>query len=98
MQAKVEICGVNTSELPVYSGAQTDALLRRAAAGDRGARDELIRGNLRLVLSVVQRFRDRGESPDDLFQVGCIGHRARRAVFHLCRADERALWKSSDTS
>ena len=57
MQAKVEICGVNTSELPVYSGA----------------RDELIRGNLRLVLSVVQRFRDRGESPDDLFQVGCIG-------------------------
>ena len=48
MQAKVEICGVNTSELPVYSGAQTDALLRRAAAGDRGARDELIRGNLRL--------------------------------------------------
>lgn len=73
MQAKVEICGVNTSELPVYSGAQTDALLRRAAAGDRGARDELIRGNLRLVLSVVQRFRDRGESPDDLFQVGCIG-------------------------
>ena len=73
MQAKVEICGVNTSELPVYSGAQTDALLRRAAAGDRGARDELIRGNLRLVLSVVQRFRDRGESPDDLFQVGFIG-------------------------
>ena len=66
MQAKVEICGVNTSELPVYSGAQTDALLRRAAAGDRGARAELIRG-------VVQRFRDRGESPDDLFQVGCIG-------------------------
>ena len=53
MQAKVEICGVNTSELPVYSGAQTDALLRRAAAGDRGARDELIRGNLRLVLSVA---------------------------------------------
>ena len=73
MQAKVEICGVNTSELPVYSGAQTDALLRCAAAGDRGARDELIRGNLRLVLSVVQRFRDRCESPDDLFQVGCIG-------------------------
>ena len=73
MQAKVEICGVNTSELPVYSGAQTDALLRRAAAGDRGARDELIRGNLRLVLSVVQRFQGRGESPDDLFQVGCIG-------------------------
>ena len=93
MQAKVEICGVNTSELPVYSGAQTDALLRRAAAGDRGARDELIRGNLRLVLSVVQRFRDRSDEIHRPFQ-----HRARRAVFHLCRADERALWKSSDTS
>lgn len=73
MQAKVEICGVNTAELPVYSASQTEAMLRRSASGDRGAREELIRGNLRLVLSVVQRFRDRGESPDDLFQVGCIG-------------------------
>lgn len=73
MQAKVEICGVNTAELPVYSASQTEAMLRRLASGDRGAREELIRGNLRLVLSVVQRFRDRGESPDDLFQVGCIG-------------------------
>ena len=73
MQAKVEICGVNTAELPVYSASQTEAMLRRSASGDRGAGEELIRGNLRLVLSVVQRFRDRGESPDDLFQVGCIG-------------------------
>ena len=73
MQAKVEICGVNTAELPVYSASQTEAMLRRSASGDRGAREELIRGNLRLVLSVVQRFRDRGETPDDLFQVGCIG-------------------------
>ena len=73
MQAKVEICGVNTAELPVYSASLTEAMLRRSASGDRGAREELIRGNLRLVLSVVQRFRDRGESPDDLFQVGCIG-------------------------
>ena len=73
MQAKVEICGVNTAELPVYSASQTEAMLRRSASGDRGAREELIRGNLRLVLSVVQRFRDRGESPADLFQVGCIG-------------------------
>lgn len=73
MQAKVEICGVNTAELPVYSASQTEAMLRRSASGDRCAREELIRGNLRLVLSVVQRFRDRGESPDDLFQVGCIG-------------------------
>ena len=73
MQAKVGICGVNTAELPVCSASQTEAMLRRSASGDRGAREELIRGNLRLVLSVVQRFRDRGESPDDLFQVGCIG-------------------------
>lgn len=73
MQTKVEICGVNTSGLPVLSAKKTDELLRRAAAGDRQARDELIRGNLRLVLSVVQRFQGRGESPDDLFQVGCIG-------------------------
>ncbi len=73
MQTKVEICGVNTSGLPVLSAAQTDELLRRASKGDKAARDELIRGNLRLVLSVVQRFHGRGESPDDLFQVGCIG-------------------------
>ena len=73
MQTKVEICGVNTSGLPVLSAKKTDELLRSAAAGDRQARDELIRGNLRLVLSVVQRFQGRGESPDDLFQVGCIG-------------------------
>ena len=73
MQAKVEICGVNTAELPVYSASQTEAMLRRSASGDRGAREELIRGNLRLVLSVVQRFAQRGENLDDLFQVGCIG-------------------------
>ena len=73
MQTKVEICGVNTSGLPVLSAKKTDALLRRACRGDKTARDELIHGNLRLVLSVVQRFQGRGESPDDLFQVGCIG-------------------------
>ena len=73
MQTKVEICGVNTSGLPVLSTKKTDELLKKSAAGDKQARDELIRGNLRLVLSVVQRFQGRGESPDDLFQVGCIG-------------------------
>ena len=73
MQTKVEICGVNTSGLPVLSAKKTDELLKKTAAGDKQARDELIRGNLRLVLSVVQRFQGRGESPDDLFQVGCIG-------------------------
>ena len=73
MQGKVEICGVNTSRLKVLSQAEMDTLLRLARAGDKRARQELIEGNLRLVLSVIQRFDKRGESPDDLFQVGCIG-------------------------
>lgn len=73
MQTKVEICGVNTSGLPVLSAQETDELLRRASGGDKKAREQLIQGNLRLVLSVVQRFHGKGESPDDLFQVGCIG-------------------------
>jgi len=73
MQGKVEICGVNTARLRVLSQAEMDLLLRKAKAGDSGARDQLIEGNLRLVLSVIQRFSSRGECPDDLFQVGCIG-------------------------
>ena len=73
MQGKVEICGVNTSKLRVLSHEEMDRLLRLAKAGDRKAREQLIEGNLRLVLSVIQRFDKRGESPDDLFQVGCIG-------------------------
>ena len=73
MQAKVEICGVNTSQLPVLKSAETRALMERAQTGDKDARDRLIAGNLRLVLSVVQKFAGRGESMDDLFQVGCIG-------------------------
>ena len=73
MQGKVEICGVNTSRLHVLSQVEMDALLRRAQAGDEEAREKLIEGNLRLVLSVIQRFDKRGENPDDLFQVGCIG-------------------------
>ena len=73
MQGKVEICGVNTSRLTVLSQVEMDTLLRRARAGDEAAREKLIEGNLRLVLSVIQRFDKRGESPDDLFQVGCIG-------------------------
>ena len=70
---KVEICGVNTATLPVLKSGETRALLEKARAGDKEAREELISGNLRLVLSVVQRFANRGESMDDLFQVGCIG-------------------------
>lgn len=73
MQGKVEICGINTSRLHVLSQVEMDALLRRAQAGDEDAREKLIEGNLRLVLSVIQRFDKRGENPDDLFQVGCIG-------------------------
>ncbi len=73
MQGKVEICGVNTATLRTLSPETMDGLLHRAKQGDGRARQELIEGNLRLVLSVIQRFDKRGESPDDLFQVGCIG-------------------------
>ena len=73
MQGKVEICGVNTARLTLLTAQQMDELLRRAKSGDTAARDRLIEGNLRLVLSVIQRFDKRGESPDDLFQVGCVG-------------------------
>ena len=73
MVNKVEICGVNTSKLKVLTQKEMDGLLRRCKDGDEVARQELIEGNLRLVLSVIQRFDKRGESPDDLFQVGCIG-------------------------
>ena len=73
MQGKVEICGVNTSKLKLLSQEEMDTLLLRAKNGDEKARQALIEGNLRLVLSVIQRFEKRGESPDDLFQVGCIG-------------------------
>ena len=73
MQGKVEICGVNTARLNVLTQAQMDSLLKKARQGDENARQELIEGNLRLVLSVIQRFDKRGENPDDLFQVGCIG-------------------------
>ena len=73
MQGKVEICGVNTARLKTLSPVLMDELLLKAKDGDEEARQQLIEGNLRLVLSVIQRFDKRGESPDDLFQVGCIG-------------------------
>lgn len=73
MQHKVELSGVSTSGLKVLKNEQTQQLLRRAREGDSAAREELIAGNLRLVLSVIQRFSNRGENLDDLFQVGCIG-------------------------
>lgn len=70
---KVEICGVDTSSLPVLDNERMRELFPKIRAGDTGARHEFIQGNLRLVLSVIQRFHNRGESVDDLFQVGCIG-------------------------
>ena len=70
---KVEICGVNTSKLPVLSEKEKEELFEKLQKGDMVARAKYIYGNLRLVLSVIQRFSNRGESPDDIFQVGCIG-------------------------
>ena len=73
MQSKVEICGVNTAKLTVLKNEQTMRLLEQSKQGDKKARETLISGNLRLVLSVIQRFTNRGEPMDDLFQVGCVG-------------------------
>ncbi len=70
---KVEICGVDTSKLKVLKADEMRALFARLDAGDKSARQELVQGNLRLVLSIIQRFSARGENPDDLFQVGCVG-------------------------
>ncbi len=70
---KVVICGVDTSKLPILKEKDKEALLTKVKEGNKSARDELIKGNLRLVLSVIQRFSGRGENLDDLFQIGCIG-------------------------
>ena len=71
--SKVEICGVNTGKLPVLKEVEKERLLKLVKQGDKTAREQLINGNLRLVLSVIQRFTNRGENMDDLFQIGCIG-------------------------
>ena len=73
LKGKVEICGVNTSKLPLLSREEKEELFVKIKAGDETARDTFINGNLRLVLSVIQRFYGRGENADDLFQVGCVG-------------------------
>jgi len=73
MVSKVEICGVNTSKLPVYKDVEMKRMIEQIKGGDNEVRDEFIRGNLRLVFSVIQRVNNRGENPDYLFQVGCIG-------------------------
>lgn len=72
-QGKVEICGVNTAKLPVLKESEKDALFLKIKAGDQEAKEEYIKGNLRLVLSVIKRFGASNENPDDLFQIGCIG-------------------------
>ena len=71
--SKVEICGVNTSKLPVLNNEEKEALFARIEQGDKEARETYIRGNLRLVLSVIKRFSQSNENVDDLFQIGCIG-------------------------
>ena len=73
VQGKVEICGVNTSKLPILKEEEKEELFRRIKAGDMEAREKYIQGNLRLVLSVIKRFGGSNECPDDLFQIGCIG-------------------------
>ena len=70
---KVELCGINTGKLPVLSDKEKSELFEKIKKGDKNARQELICGNLRLVLSILQRFSNRNENIDDLFQVGCIG-------------------------
>ena len=72
-QYKVEICGVNTSKLPLLRSEEKDELFERIMAGDEAAREQYIKGNLRLVLSIIQRFSNSTEDVDDLFQIGCIG-------------------------
>ncbi|HNX15025.1 MAG TPA: RNA polymerase sporulation sigma factor SigG [Oscillospiraceae bacterium] len=71
--SKVEISGINTSKLKTLTQSEKSNLMQRAKTGDKAAREDLINGNLKLVLSVIQRFTNRGENPDDLFQVGCVG-------------------------
>ena len=70
---KVELCGVNTSRLPVLNAEEKETLLKKAREGDAAARERYIQGNLRLVLSVIKRFSNSSENADDLFQIGCIG-------------------------
>ena len=81
IQGKVEICGVNTSKLPLLKNAEKEELFKRIGNGDEAARKEYINGNLRLVLSVIKRFHSSNENVDDLFQIGCIG--LMKAVDHF---------------
>ena len=98
MQGKVEISGVSTSSLKVLKNAEMTQLLRQVKRGDQQARQKMIEGNLRLVLSQIQRFAGRGENMDDLFQIGCIGLMKAIDNFDVDLYDVRFfhLWRSDD--
>ncbi len=96
MIKKVEICGVNTSKLPILSNEEKNELLVRIKNGDEEAREKFIQGNLRLVLSVIQRFSGRGESPDDLFQVGCVGLIKAIDNFDISQEVQFSTYRSSN--
>ena len=78
---KVELCGVNTAKLPLLKEEEKEALLEKIRQGDEAAREQYIKGNLRLVLSVIKRFSSNNENADDLFQIGCVG--LMKAVDHF---------------
>mgnify|MGYP001156280612 CR=1 FL=1 len=91
MRKKVEICGVDTSALPKLNNKQITELFALVKKGDADARNRFINANLRLVLSIVQRYSSRNGNPDDMFQIGCVGQlqpRLRRLFFHLCRTND----------
>ena len=90
MANKVEICGVNTSKLPRYKDKEMQEMLMAIKAGDMAVREEFIKGNLRLVLSVIQKFSGRGESPDDLFQVGCVGLIRGSLTISICPTESNS--------
>lgn len=93
---KVEICGVNTSKLPLLSNEEKKKLLIKIKKGDEEARTRFIQGNLRLVLSVIQRFYGRGEKADDLFQVGCIGLIKAIDNFDISQDVQFSTYRSTD--
>lgn len=93
---KVEICGVNTSKLPVLSNEEKKELLIKIKNGDNEAREKFINGNLRLVLSVIQRFQNRGENPDDLFQIGCVGLIKAIDNFDISQEVQFSTYRSTD--
>lgn len=93
---KVEICGVNTSQLPLLSNEEKKELLIKIKEGDKEARTKFIQGNLRLVLSVIQRFYGRGEKADDLFQVGCVGLIKAIDNFDISQDVQFSTYRSTD--